>query len=506
MSQRYRLFPIAASNLHSPQALLEELGGFSHSPLATLSTHQWTSALKHALDLGANTILLQDAVLDPDFLEEYEAFYSRQQKTVLRFCRRSHFFRTETAIAETDEASEILRFIDSATEGAATYHGFVTIRPLRHAPVGASILSETPGSGVTCKDSFPVHIAGRSFEVLGTPYLQQDNAVGACAQASIWIALRTLRKRVGNSAYSPAELTMAATKHLALDRVFPGRQGLSSAQMLEAIRSAGHDPLIVALDNNLLPQERATQAIDFAVPYLESGLPVILGLENGAGHAVTAIGYRPVQPGAGDPSVLIVHNDNTGCYLDLPMQPISGGYALAQTKVIITPLPEGISITAAEARALGVQATKLAMAMLSGAPAIASGSPSTAVNLTLRTFLSTRHAFRKWAYESNHIDTPTKEFYRTTELPKHIWVIELHSTASFSWGGAPTQSRAGEVILDASADALHGDALLAVRVSALIFGPNFPPDGILYFEDRTGGPKMLAIHAPLADGQAKPWQ
>ncbi len=216
MSLRYRLFEFDHNCLASPQdtaALLEKLGGYAHSPLASLAIAQWASTLRHALEAGAKSVLLQESVHDPDFLEEYEAFYCKQQKDVSRLCRRLHFFSLGTGKGNHPYSTdELLDYIDQAAGTAKCYIGFVTLRPLRHAPVGASILRSLPKAPVTCSDVFPVHIAGREFEVSGTPYLQQDNAVGACAQASIWVALRTLRKRVGNSAYSPAELTVAATK------------------------------------------------------------------------------------------------------------------------------------------------------------------------------------------------------------------------------------------------------------------------------------------------------
>lgn len=508
MPIRYRLLPLSPANLSSPQLLLEKLGGFVHSPLATLSTGQWSSALHHVASMGANSILLQEAVLDPDFLEEYEAFYSKQQRPVQRLCCRAHFFKMPDDPDQSSDPDKVLEFIDSAADQSDSYLGFITLRPLRHAPVGASILNCGTADVVTCKDEFPVHIAGRDFSAIGTPYLQQDNAVGACAQASIWIALRTLRRRLGNSAYSPAELTVAATKHLALNRVFPGRQGLNSAQMLEAIRSAGHDPLIFDLSNPSIT-DPADAAINFATPYLESGLPVILGLDSCGGHAVTAIGYKPPPLGQHIPNTLIIHNDNTGCYLDLPGKLPAGtvGYALSQTKVLITPLPDGISITAAEVGELAVSAATMGLKLLEQSTIIASMLAITkpTINVVFRTFLSTRHSFRKWAVNSPDIDDGTRKFYRTTELPKHIWVVELHDPNIFQRGILGIRSRLGEVIFDASADALHGDALLAMRLSGLIFGAAFPSCGLLYSEDYRSGPEILAIDAPAAEGQERPW-
>lgn len=531
MSLRYHLLPFSIADVASDDlanAFALKLGAFASSPLAPVALTQWKSVLSHALAIGAQTILIQDAVRDPDFIEEYEAFYSKQQKRISKLCKRLHFFNLSaiaaspaapatsppngTAIVQSDES--VLDFIDAASTTNGAYLGFVTLRPLRHAPVGASILVDDAANPVLCKDQFPVHIAGREFVVHGTPYLQQDNAVGACAQASIWVALRTIRRRVGNSAYSPAELTVAATKHLTLNRVFPGRGGLNTFQMLEAIRSAGHDPLLIDLKDP--SAGRADRVLEFATPYLESGLPVILALfngQNGGGHAVVAIGHSNSAVGNPYPGQLTIHNDNTGCYLPLQPQPTQqGGYALEQCVALITPLPEGICLTAAEAEGLTKTAFALGLELLKSIPSAAALSASPlglgdAPNIVLRVFLSTRHSFRKWASNCPDLDQPTKLKYRTFELPKFIWVAELHDASTYRLGEQANATRLGEFVFDASADALHGDALIFMRLSCLLLGSNASNDGLLFIEDVAHGSvkELLAIKAPRSTAQPHPW-
>lgn len=520
MPIRYRLLRFDSASISTPDAaktFLEDLGGFQHSPLASLSTRQWTSTLQQAIGSGAKTILLQDAVRDPDFLEEYEAFYSKQQKDITNLCRRIHFFSSEIGEVDTPPAnSDILSYIDAAAEAPETYLGFVTIRPLRHAPVGATILPALSDAPVTCKDEFPVHIAGRQFSVVGTPYLQQDNAVGACAQVSIWVALRTLRRRLGNSAYSPAELTVAATKHFTTNRVFPGRGGLTTHQMLEAIRSAGHDPLIVE-PWGPTKADIARQALEFATPYLESGIPVILGLNNvTGGHAIVAIGYIPSENGGVVPDKLIVHNDNAGCYLNLPPHaPPSTAeatdYALDQTMALIAPLPDGICMTAAEAESFARIAFAFALPFLVGLPPFAQfiqdpnafGGPPPCI---IRIFLSTRHSFRHWASNALDIDSSTKITYRISELPKFVWVAEIHEQSKYQAGFQLKNSRLGEIVLDASADAPHGDGLLFIRLSGHLLGAQASNDGILVIERPGSTRDILAIKAPASFGQNEPWR
>lgn len=516
MPHRYRLLPFDPAKIADPHVagqLLEDLGSFKSSPLAELSVRQWMSALSHVHAAGAKTVLLQDAVRDPDFREEFDAFYSKQQKHVSHLCRRLHFFTTEASVGSgTKDGDSVLDFIDHTAAIDGSYLGFITIRPLRHAPVGATILTDRPTELVTCKDTFPVHIAGCEFSVTGTPYLQQDNAVGACAQVSIWVALRTLRKRLGNSAYSPAELTIAANKHLAINRVFPGRDGLTTTQMLEAIRSAGHDPLIVEL-RDLPPAETARQAAEFATPYLDSGLPVVLGLNNPTGgHAVVAIGFTPSTVGDEIPDQLTIHNDNSGCYLSLPsLPPTPDAYALSQAIALITPLPDGICMTAAEAKLLANTAIKFAAPLLLALPPLADfvtnkADPGVQPKFVLRVFLSTRHSFRHWAKTASDIDGATKSIYRRSELPRFVWVAELHQKDVFQRGTHTTRSRLGEIVLDASADAMHGDGLLFTRLSGLLIGSKTPDDGVLVIERPNATREILTVKAPASIGQTEPWR
>jgi hypothetical protein len=156
---------------------------------------------------GAVAMIIQTRVHDPDFLAEFGAYYSRQFNDVPRFCTRLHFFSQPVSAGH-----DIFDYLDHVS--GEKYLGFITLRPIIKSPVGASIIAAHLADGtVRSSDKFPVHLGGVEFCVEGTPFMQQDNAVGACAQASIWMSLRTLRKREGDRAHDPAQITDAATKY-----------------------------------------------------------------------------------------------------------------------------------------------------------------------------------------------------------------------------------------------------------------------------------------------------
>lgn len=504
MPFRYRIIGFGAAEVADPKSLLAAIGG---SPLpATRLFGQWKELVEHLGAIGTTTLLVQDGVRDPDFLQEHEAFYSKQHRTISRHCVRIHAFRQPLpAVGPTADRTEVLAFIDAAARNDGCYLGFTTVRPLRHAPVGATIVAPLDAKPTLCRDIFPVHIAGTAFEVTGTPYLQQDNAVGACAQASIWMALRTIRKRSGNSAYSPAELTLSATRYLTLDRVFPGRKGLTIQQMVAAITATDHDPLVIQLAE---PPNRANadHVISQALPYLDSGLPVILGLMHptSGGHAVVAIGVDAAHQNF-LPISLVIHNDNRGPYRLLPKATQQGSdeYALDQAFTLIVPLPQGVFMSAAEAVPQAISHLDFWLTAFMSAP-LAPNAVSPVVPMVLRTYLCPRHTFRRWAKDCVALDPIAADVYRTAEMPKLVWVVEIHDAASFTPASASHPSRLGEVVLDAAADAEHGDALVFIRIASQMLTVPTQSPGMLIVQEAITTTVALTRSIPCA-GLTQQW-
>lgn len=530
MNLRYRFIDLTSiaderellKKIAPPSSEMEEFALIGR-PLAPFQ-----HVVKHLHKIGAQTLLLQDSVRDPDFLAEHEAFYSKQHRVIPHLCSRLHAFAAAMPTSPDGDplgARAVLDFLDNLHDPDRQYLGFVTIRPLRHAPVGASILLPDNEANVTCHECFPVHIAGKDFQVCGTPYLQQDNAVGACAQASIWISLRTQMKRVGNTAYNPADLTRAATRYMAFDRVFPGRQGLIIEQMLEAVRSSGHDPLTLTCPPappSMLPS--AAQVIEQAMPYIESGLPVIATLfPPGGGHAVVCIGrqfassqvvdsIREMKPlgiryrlASDWVDALVMHNDNTGPYLPIKTgDPATGAYCLEHAKNLIVPLPEAVHMTAKEAEQAALKSLAFTCFLHSQYDTQKPPRITPEVEIVLRTFLVRRHAFRRWALNDGELDLALKDWYRTIELPRLVWVVELHDAGLFDPQNQNTYSRIGEIVLDASADTLHGDVTLAARVSGRVLPSYSVPHGLLVLD--YGKNVVLLSSSALGKSLTIPWE
>lgn len=461
----------------------------------------------HLASIGCRAIVIQDPVLDPDFFAEYLAYYAKAFSDISKYCKRFHFFSIEPHPGE-----HVLDYIDRAAGSSNSYLGLVTIRPVKSSPIAASILAIPPtGCFVLCKDSFDVHIAGQEFSVVGTPFIQQDNAVGACAQASIWMALRTLRRKAGFSALDPAEITTAATKFLVSGRTLPNRTGLSIPQMIEAIRFAGYSTHYLHIKE---PGPSPTSADlaptkEMIYTYIESGIPVLLGLfpNGGEGHAVATIGHgwdnaavprATVRVVANTATIDLIHasswinhffinNDNTGPYRAL-RDSSATDYCLSHVRFVIPLLPNDVFIT-------GEEASETAMIVLQDfldqLPLSPSELASASGRLVVRTFLSDRHSFRKWALNSN-LAQELQNYFRLKTLPKRVWVTEICLLDPYSNEHSHSNIRVGEIILDPTGDPSDPPFLSVHLSTAALFGL---PHGLIWDRDQNGEMQVI----PVAD-------
>lgn len=491
---------------------LKELTGKdpSTSPLTQKPLRDCCTLLQGA---NAVTIVVQRRVLDPDFLAEYGAYYSRQFSVVEKYCTRLHFFSTPCVDGET-----VLNYLDRVT--SEPYLGFLTLRPVIKSPVGASIIQSSAVAGfIRSKDKFPVHISGKEFSVTGTPFMQQDNAVGACAQAAIWMSLRTLRKREGDRAHDPAQITDAATKYFVNGRVRPNRQGLTLQQMVEAIRAAGYSPHAIPIGDSWHSQGQGQmtpgqveEAMRTIHPYIESEIPVILILfPPSGGHAIVLIGHtwdansqamRTVQVecpngfriafnhAASWVPTLIVHNDNAGPYKEL-LGVAAGDYTLQYGAYAIPLLPADVFMSAEEALTLPLEILGDIFGVWGDGGTSEADLQAQAAQLTIRLSLVEKRKLRKWA-TSEAMAPELKEQLRLMDLPKRLWVFELHQTAGY--GGHEYTSAAtlvGLVLIDSTGDVLASSVLLMhLNLPAMMPAAGIQHGVVLTWDAKTGIPSQ----------------
>ncbi|MDC8744675.1 hypothetical protein [Xanthomonas campestris] len=474
MTDRLTLYPCGTSaDVESNIELEIKQLGARVFPLPGANNAPLKSCIASVTNLGAVTLIAQRRVLDPDFGAEHSAYYSHQFGSVPRTCTRIHFFLCISTVGE-----DPLNFLDRVLQDS--YLGFITLRPIPRAPVGATILAARVAfPHVVCsKDKFPVRIAGKHFEVDGTPFMQQDNAVAVCAQASIWMALRTLRRREGDRAHNPAQITDAATRYLISDRTRPNKGGLTIQQMAEAVRAAGYSPLLMRFPKGSTALTSTRKQLH---AYVESDIPVLLALNApSGGHAVAVVGHTwNATPAASEiirvthhasginmsfchaaswTPALLINNDNSGPYKVLPPPSTGSAYDLAQASCGISLLPIDVFMTGDEALACGIDVLGQLLAGLLKQNKLKYEIESISNSLVVRLLLADKSRLRQWA--ANVVMPPElSAWLRKHDLPRRVWVFEVHQKANFG-AHAPhvqQQTLVGLVLIDPTGDALDAD-------------------------------------------------
>jgi hypothetical protein len=326
------------------KVLLTLLGGDTDSRCAR-------PMFDHIVGLGANFLLIEEPYIDRDYSADFVAFYSSAFKSYPRHTQRLHLFEKD--------ASGL--FAEDFAQQAATksdkygYLGFVVVRPIRQGPIGRTMLP-FPDLGPklivrrASRSKVDTHLLATELEAKGAPFIQQDRRIGACAQAAIWMASRPIHERHRQSAWhSISQITKFATTPTDADlsQSLPhGSSGLNPLHITRALRAMGHQPLCDIFEHVAGGKIEASQSADPAqlgdeadqeksievlLRYLDSGLPVILGLpphgKEPDGHAITAVGYvedpgSAIRAGSGYERfvrAILVHDDQRGPYRLLPV-------------------------------------------------------------------------------------------------------------------------------------------------------------------------------------------
>ena len=473
------------------------------------------STIRHLRILGVKSYVLEDPYIDRDYSADYLQFYARTFRTYPRHCKRAHFFSDDiSSLLSQPRSTEQLGQLRQVAQ--SSYCGFCVVRPLVKAPIGRSVLrAQVRGrqdmeSTVTCRAQFEANLLGVDLQVTGTAYLQQDGRVGACAQVSIWAGMRHLHARYGYNWLSVADITRLAapTAPDEATSLPAGSDFLTSERMLRAISEAGYQPLCLTGPN-------IASAI---LPYVESGIPVILGLNIGTelGHAVTVIGRvfatqaKPTNAAIDYVPAYIVHDDQGGPYMLLPVEdPASmphpfGGDTIMRTTpsgtvelngshaiVAIALMSPRVFSTAAIAEVTARDRINWTLSML---PYIRQKLVDDGVSvnerllnelqdahgdnkIVLRTYLTSAAGYRRHIADGTACDD-LKDALLTLHLPHFNWVTEIATVDSYNHSSAAMRRIYGHSVIDATSTGSDGDGVLALHLPGLLFTKDIdaPPD------------------------------
>ncbi len=472
------------------------------------------NTIRHLRVLNAKSYVLEDPYIDQDYSADYSQFYARTFRTHERHCQRVHFFsRDISPLLQRPLSTTQLRRLGDFAEQA--YCGFCVIRPFSTAPIGRTVLQARVANGfnieatVTCRADFDAHLLGARLQVTGTSFLQQDTRVGACAQVAIWAGMRHMHARHNYNWVSVADITRFARPPSVTEAVsLPNASDrLSSDAMVRAIAGAGYQPLC-------LPRPDIGRAI---LPYVESGIPVILGLDIGGsvGHAVTVIGRvfakqeSPTNRAIDYVPAYIVHDDQTGPYMWLPTDkhgsttfsfgddtikrhspsgPIELNVrshavlaiALMSTRVFSTAaraehnawsqINENLKALPDARRALAklnMPVNEMLMDELQAA--------HSADDIVLRTYLTSAAGYRRHLAQGSASDD-LKDALLDLHLPHFTWITEISTIDSYNQPSPGLRRIYGHTVLDATSTAERGDGLLVLHLPGLLLTSD--PNGL----------------------------
>ena len=464
------------------------------------------NTLRHLRVLDAKSYVLEDPYIDRDYSADYVHFYARTFRAHDRYCKRVHFFSADISPLlrrplSTERLHQVKGFVGS------TYRGFCVIRPLPTAPIGRTVLQGRTPDGfnmeatVTCRAEFHANLLGVDLQVTGTSFLQQDARVGACAQVAIWAGMRHMHARYKYNWISVADITRFATPTTATEAVSlpAGSDFLTSERMIRAISEAGYQPLCFRgahIDRDILP-------------YVESGIPVILGLniDGTLGHAVTVIGRVFAKRESATNNAIdhipayIVHDDQGGPYMWLPMDDGASTTFSFVDDTIKRDTPEGpielnvrghavfgvalmptrVFSTAAAAEHSAwdrIDATLSNMARIRGMltqrklPVNARlldelQAAHSDDQIVLRTYLTSAAGYRRHLASGTASDD-LKDALLDLHLPHFTWITEISTSDSYNQSSPGLRRIYGHTVLDATSTGKRGDGVLVLHLPGLL--------------------------------------
>jgi hypothetical protein len=401
---------------------------------------------------GVQSVIVEYRYVDADWRNEHEHFYGGTFRRYPSVAHRLHFFAAPVS-ADFGELGAI----------GDLYRGYSVMRPLPGTPVGRTMIQAPPemaaANSTTATET--VNIFGHRFQITAMPFISQDAQYLRCAHASIWMVLRHATLRYGLPKRLPGDVREAAAGGYVVGRQLPS-DGLSASQMLNALDSLGVPTgILEPLQDggpDEIPAPGSATLYGVVCRYVNSQLPPIVVSYV---HAWVVVGWSS-QPSGGHARITLWrHDDARGPYIRVDNPWDEPEEAHQPWRLLLNPLMPRMNIDAERAEATGATWLELSIPQWSetesGAPGRAAEA-LTAGEIAYHTYAVPSNEYKeRLAFRG--LDPELVRLYRTTHMPKYIWVIEAIDRV------ARKQSRPavlGEFILDSTAASPNHLALTSV--------------------------------------------
>ena len=391
--------------------------------------------------------------VDKVYRDSYYFYFASKLDNFSRDCLRIGFFSSE--IKDEDFRTKAGNLILQEK-----FLGYTILRPLRKGNPGRTMLSPKAFKNhkflceLVCVDT---SIGGVKLKTFAFPWTSQDTESMTCAESSIW----SLMEYYGNK-YPERTPVLPSDIHKAFERPtrFIPSEGLTLAEIATALSRFGFGTCLYNHDT-----------IDFESLlryYIESGIPVILGLEGiNGGHAVVAIGHEEMELSAIEnilnthlmgtvsvdnlqifdtsniPRCLVQIDDNHPPYrlaeFNHPCSYyVDSSFSDMQIKHFVVPLHKRIYLEAGKAKLM------FKHILNSSDFGWKCRSKQKCNHVIQRAFLTTGNSYKHYALSSD-MDEDLKTIIQAMDMPRFIWVAELSIMDIYLQGRG-----LGLIILDAT--------------------------------------------------------
>ena len=401
---------------------------------------------------GVQSVIIEYRYIDADWRNEHEHFYGGTFRRYPSVAHRLHFFAAPIS-ADFGELGEL----------SDLYRGYSVMRPLAGTPVGRTMIQPPPemsGANSTFA-SETVNIFGHRFEITAMPFISQDAQYLRCAHASIWMVLRHATRRYGLPKRLPGDIREAAAGGFVVGRQLPS-DGLSASQMLNAMDTLGVPTGILEplpdTGPDQVPTPGSATLYGVVCRYINSQLPpIVVSLS----HAWVVVGWSRESSGGHKRLTLWRHDDARGPYIRVDNPWDEAEEAHRPWRMLLNPLMPRMNIDAERAEATGATWLELSIPQWSQGE---HGTPGRAAEA----LAAGEIAYHTYAVPSNEykerlavrgLDPEIVRLYRTTHMPKYIWVIEAVDRVARRHS---LPAVLGEFILDSTAASPNNLALTSV--------------------------------------------
>lgn len=378
-------------------------------------------------------LLAETNYVDKVYRDSFYSYYSSKLPRYKRDCIRISIFDDEIKIDDFWNKDEHANL-------QGKYSGFLILRPTDPNLIGRSIISPKVlkiNNFRSCISTFNTTANGVKFTVKGFPHSSQDRETISCAETSLWAIMEYFSTKYPEYQPTLPSKIIRTLNTVSSERQIPSK-GLNIAQMSYALKEFGFGTKIYS------NHQYGTLFFNLLSCYIESGIPVIVAMENrpigNIGHALLAIGHDKITDLKIDSAApiykdttknitlydfdsiekdFIFIDDNHPAYQKASLTNPAVNYSAAewngcQVTYFIVPLYPKIYLEAYEVKNF------LNNFLLQGPEPLNDNS-----EVLLRTYLVSSRSFKHEVSQNDTIQDELKSILLETCMPKFVWVSEV---------------------------------------------------------------------------------